>query len=302
MDPFRIVVLGDSIPWGQGLLPVHKYPTILAQKLAATHAVSTDVKAHSGATIGMGATAGASAPDGEVPDAYPTILTQCTTYTQAPDTVDLVLLNGGINDVGVATIVNPLTTHDHLTSQTIRYCYNDMRRLLRAAATTFTKPTARIVVTGYYPILSAASDPIGVRHLLLCHGLQVPTIVAESLLLERLVDLCATFWHTSDTSLARAVADANAAEGQGRIRFVPTQFQPQNAAYGPAAWLFSLQQDFALSPTDEVIPQRHAMCELFHPHPLEIFPREQCFRASVGHPNIAGAQHYADVISRALQL
>src|SRR5262249_61541756 len=112
----------------------------------------------------------------------------------------------------------------------------------------------------------------------------------------------ATFWHTSDTSLARAVADANATEGQGRIRFVPTQFQPQNAAYGPAAWLFSLQQDFALSPTDEVIPQRHAACDVFHPHPLEIFPREQCFRASVGHPNIAGAQHYADVISRALQL
>jgi hypothetical protein len=51
-----------------------------------------------------------------------------------------------------------------------------------------------------------------------------------------------------------------------------------------------------------VIPQRHAACELFHPHLLEIFPREQCFRASVGHPNIAGAQHYADVIRGALQL
>ncbi len=302
MDPFRIVVLGDSIPWGQGLLPAHKYPAVLAQQLSTTYTVSTDVVAHSGATIGAGATAGASAPHGEVPDAYPTILTQCTTYTQAPDTVDLVLLNGGINDVGVATIVNPLTTHDHLTSQTIRYCYDDMRLLLRAIATTFTKPTARIVVTGYYPILSAASDPVGVRHLLACHGLQVPPIVAEALLLERLVDLCATFWQTSDSSLARAVADANAAEGQGRLRFVPTQFQPQNAAYGPAAWLFSLQRDFALSPTDEVIPQRHAACELFHPHLLEIFPREQCFRASVGHPNRAGAQHYADVISGALQL
>jgi hypothetical protein len=64
---------------------------------------------------------------------------------------------------GVATIVNPITTHDHLTSRTIRHCYDDMRLLLRAIATTFTKPTARIVVTGYYPIFSRDSDPVGVR-------------------------------------------------------------------------------------------------------------------------------------------
>lgn len=301
MDPFRMVVFGDSVPWGQGLLPAHKYHTALAQKLSATYAVSTEVFAHSGATIGVGATAGASA-DSEVPDAYPTILAQCAAYTQAPDTVDLVVLNGGINDVGVATIVNPITTHDHLRSKTIQHCYHDMRILLRDIATTFTKPAARIVVTGYYPIFSAASDPVGVRHLLTCHGIHVPPIVAEPLLLERLVDLCETFWHTSDTSLARAVTEANAAEGQGRILFVPTQFQPQNAAYGPAAWLFGLKLDFAFSPEDEVITQRHGACELFHPRPLEIFPREQCFRASAGHPNVEGAQHYADVISAALQL
>jgi lysophospholipase L1-like esterase len=99
MDSFRMVVLGDSVPWGQGLLPAHKYHAVL-ETLSTTYAVSTDFMAHSGATIGGGATVGASAPDGEVPDAYPTILQQCAADTQAPDTVDLILLNGGINDVG----------------------------------------------------------------------------------------------------------------------------------------------------------------------------------------------------------
>jgi hypothetical protein len=45
--------------------------------------------------------------NGETPEARPTIIEQCDSFADSPDTVDLVLLNGGINDIGVATILNP---------------------------------------------------------------------------------------------------------------------------------------------------------------------------------------------------
>jgi len=62
--------------------------------------------AHSGAVIGVDSGAPAGSCDGEVPTAFPTILQQCEA---APDTsVNLVILNGGINDIDIRYILNPL--------------------------------------------------------------------------------------------------------------------------------------------------------------------------------------------------
>jgi hypothetical protein len=65
------------------------------------------VLAHSGATIGVGDTETADPVDGEVPTSYPTILQQCDLFTGLRDKVDLVLMDGGMNDVDVTTILNP---------------------------------------------------------------------------------------------------------------------------------------------------------------------------------------------------
>jgi len=54
-NDFRIVNLGDSVPWGQGLLESEKYDVIVKTTLAATHPVVTLERfAHSGAVIGAG--------------------------------------------------------------------------------------------------------------------------------------------------------------------------------------------------------------------------------------------------------
>ncbi len=55
--PFNLLVLGDSISWGQGLLPEHRWRTLLRKQLEQTlerlvKAIATDI--HSGATIGVG--------------------------------------------------------------------------------------------------------------------------------------------------------------------------------------------------------------------------------------------------------
>src|SRR5262249_52137845 len=109
MAPFRILTLGDSIPWGQGLLDGEKYDRMLAAELESYHpgGVTLERVAHSGAVIGAFGAAGIPCP-GEVPCSRLTILEQCDQFANSPETVDLVLLDGGINDVGVATILNPL--------------------------------------------------------------------------------------------------------------------------------------------------------------------------------------------------
>ena len=67
--PFRIVTLGDSIPWGQGLLDNEKFDSLVRVALGPTHVegVTLDRVAHSGAVIGdQGATGatGATGPQG----------------------------------------------------------------------------------------------------------------------------------------------------------------------------------------------------------------------------------------------
>jgi hypothetical protein len=49
------------------------------------------------------------------------------------------------------------------------------------------------------------------------------------------------------------------------------------------------------TPQDEVIVTRRASCVAAIPE-FDVFAREQCFRASAGHPNVSGARAYATAI------
>src|SRR5712671_5158526 len=135
----RMVTFGDSVTWGQGLLDPQKLHTIIATHLGFAPA-ETLLVAHSGAIIGADA---ADRPDprlhGEVPHPFPTILQQITRYN-TPDTVVLIIINGGINDVGVTTILNPLTSVAKLQHLTDNACRVDLQTLLRAVLQRFTHP------------------------------------------------------------------------------------------------------------------------------------------------------------------
>ena len=70
----RILTLGDSVNWGQGLLPENKFDRIVQQKIGAESTLETI--AHSGAIIGIH-TRDMAAANGEIPLSYPTIINQC---------------------------------------------------------------------------------------------------------------------------------------------------------------------------------------------------------------------------------
>jgi hypothetical protein len=298
--PFRIVTLGDSIPWGQGLLEPDKYDVRVRDALKVTHPEGVTLVprlAHSGAVIGaFGATG--DPESGEVPGSRPTIIEQCDAFADSPETVDLVLMDGGINDVGVATILNPFAIIPTLSSRITRACHDGMLVLLRRIGAKFSKPSCRIVVTGYYPIVSELSDPLGVEKLLSIHGIALPPFAnVEGDVFEPVVHRCQEFFDQSTSELKRAIVDA----GDARIRFVPTGFTDSNAIFVPrTSLLWALDVDDGLSPLDPVAGVRHQSCNLAHPSPIEVFAREHCYRASAGHPNPGGAERFCAQILASL--
>ncbi len=107
-DAFHMVVIGDSIAWGNGLNDPDKYYYLVADWLQEklNRPVDVAVYAHSGAII--------SGETGESLDpnlncGYPTLIDQANNI-QNKDDVDLILVSGGINDVGVMNILNAYTS------------------------------------------------------------------------------------------------------------------------------------------------------------------------------------------------
>ena len=294
----RIVVLGDSVSWGQGLLPQHKFANLVASSTGGSANSNSFMLAHSGAIIGVSNPDPRTSRDSEIPAPTPMIIDQVS-QVQTPETVDLVLIMGGINDVNVTTIFDPFTTLADLHKLTQQACYSDMKRLLTKALGTFTKPTVQIRVVGYYPILSPLSNPIPVPagdplvHFLGNLNLGFPLTLERKLVLGALSDRAMQFWNDSNDYLQQAVTELSNGNAQ-RLAFITTPFTPDSALFTPNPLLWGFGND--LGPEDEVETQREAACAIQYPPLTELIPNEICHLASIGHPNVAGAE----IISQAI--
>ncbi len=178
--PFRMLVLGDSVMWGQGLRTEHKFSYqvrdwICAQRNNGTcpnpDDVDIHVEAHSGAVVAQPRTDKEKREEqrfirtgtpveypGEVNHGYPTIWGQVDLARRhyeklsIPVTeVDLILVNGGINDLPATRILVP-GWGGSLEGLTRKYCEEEVKSLLAKLADTF--PNARIIVPGYFPLVS----------------------------------------------------------------------------------------------------------------------------------------------------
>jgi hypothetical protein len=291
-----LVTLGDSVHWGQGLLQTHKLHTIVGSEIRKTQPDLVDhFLAHSGATIGVGATVKRQRVHGEVPIAYPTILEQVEGFVGPPADAIAVLVNGGINDVDIRNILNPAVSPKTLSDLTSEHCYDSMRVLLETVANRFDNPATTVVVTPYYPILSPKSKPFGIPRLLANEGLAVPSQLDLTVRNNPIVTRCLQFWSESTVCLKRAVAEVNGGTTTPRIAFADPGFTENNAVFAGEPWLFGLGNELTLPPQDEVVIERHDACNVAFPSTA--WPaREQCYRASAGHPNVTGARRYADAI------
>jgi lysophospholipase L1-like esterase len=332
-NSFNMITLGDSLMWGQGLpdnprtLPnsvSFKFRDKVQDWLQAQFGSSRTVKqwsthAHSGAQIQVNNGEPDTDPNlsGEIPMDYPSVKLQAQlTATDLINAgvrlndVDLVLVDGGINDLNIRNILSPFNGPDDIRKLADQYCVNRMSQLLPFLIGLFSN--AAIVVTGYFPIASDQSD----LSLLLAMGAALSVngvvggaagAVAGLLTKHRMVENSFAWNDEAQTGLSNLVNQTNSS-GNPFVALAWPNFQPENSYAAPNTFLFTARQfgDDEDAGVANVLPEAptslngvawtraRACMATRNVGPL-------CFDASIGHPNPAGAQAFADAITGQLQ-
>jgi len=345
-DPMQMLVLGDSIMWGQGLRPEQKFSwrvkCWLQEKTGRE--VQTHVEAHSGAHLsGVSTSPRFSSTNGEVNLPYPTINEQVDNaaqfYGQGRAKVDLVLVDGCINDVDISNLLNAGASPEWLSGRITSTCGAGMHKLLQRITETF--PKAQVVVTSYYRIVSNnTADNAFIRLLVKKLNSGKVQRMTYQEMRERLIALSELWYKVSTASLSDAVSRVNAELREQqlpeRINFVEIEFWPEHSfsASNTLLWNFMFGSTnlsgfrkvivaltlgtAAYKPNDDVRDSRVKSCNEAFKAPradkgskavkeTEDEKRDRknrlliCRYASLGHPNQMGALIYAEGIKGKLQ-
>jgi lysophospholipase L1-like esterase len=326
-----MLVLGDSIMWGQGLKPEHKswylVKTWIEKETGRT--VRERIEAHSGAVIERAsATDDLSAADPEVNVGLPTIheeLDSAVRFYSDSSQVDLVLLNGCGNDVGVHNLLNA-SNEDEITRRAEAKCGGPMEKLLSRIVTSF--PAAQIIVAGYYPLFSERTKNDFILKALVRSLFKAPpgaAKISSKEVFQRLRINSKHSYAASNKALTEAVRRVNGdvAAGRERVRFATIEFPPEYsfAARETRLWDFNrspfrmmlvvLSFGKILLPTnDDVRRQRTRSCkQVFMEQPKDTAEMKKerksqlllCRYAALGHPNRKGAVLYANAITEILK-
>lgn len=336
--PFEMLVMGDSVVWGQGLKEENKFSTIVSREIEKKSGRTVHIlnKSHSGAAF-LAVDKSDLVHPGEIPSITPTLWQQldlaiadykCVERAAEPDKhgrkhyrcsgVDFVLFNGGINDLGVPKLLNPLTTESAIKKDSRKYCYEEMKAFLSEVMATFDKAT--VVVTGYFPIICTGkdgTDPHLIRKLatsFITGGKNNqklttrPDSQARDWFMERISKRSTIWKNASDADLESAVISVNESAGARRAIFAKIDFKTEECYGGTETNLFQLQGfDSKRDPItdDQLLSERidtlcpaaqTAMNNAKMSFLSRIYHVLLCEPAGAGHPNAKGARKYADSI------
>jgi hypothetical protein len=339
----ELLVMGDSILWGQGLPEEDKCTSVLRRRWSAAigQPVSEYRFAHSGADIwddGQSGVLAALDPDpprfppilpgdpavlrtrpcertpplrdaiGEIPDEEPYLLRQILdARTMLSDVfIDLVVVDMGINDTEIFNLVLPGKSLAAVVARA-RSLAPRVRHVLDKIGATF--PGAKILVTGYYPIVSKESDlsevfqfASAVVDAALREDVDVPWLgrLAQHPFLRRIEHDVAVLFSRDLASRSAAwtaamheVLQAAVAAfdgGRGIAAFVDPEFRPEHAIFAPDSLLWPFVDG---QPQDPMAAKREQWCV---DNGVTGFERLAVERASLGHPGPAGALRYADAL------
>jgi lysophospholipase L1-like esterase len=339
-ETFHMVVIGDSIAWGAGLEEDQKYYSLVRDWIAQEKSIPSDsielqVLAHTGAMLCTENYDAIRDPD--LSSGNPT-LTQQVDQISNSNGVDLILVSGGINDIGVNNIINL----DHLTSITgspmgvlaewsgkypttsidvIRDSSSRIRIAMRNLLNKLLEkcPNAKIVVTDYYPIISY--DSTGLTDTIKVLNPDSQRIedykhLDEPERLTQLVDKSNVFYAESTKSLRLAVKDANSGLRSNRVALAQVAFKPENSYGADETWLWKITND----PTGATIDDNRFNVRMSRLNDLGwVCSCEDCSSgvksvdkvdcndeywpnkfAAVGHPNERGAIEYKDKITEVI--
>ena len=285
INAFHMVVIGDSVAWGNGLNTEDKYYHLVADWLQnkLNKPVDVTVYAHSGATI-SGETGRSIDPN--LNSGYPTLMDQADNIQNADD-VDLILISGGINDVDVMKIINVYTPAEEI-DQRAQSIKDPMKNLLSSLLSKC--KNTKIIVTNYYPIVSEDSNIDGIAAL---YGLGVyfindvtnKNVLDAVTVKERLTENSYMFNGGSLTALTNAVLEAD--NGAKRITLAMVNFQPNNCYAASQTWLWKLE---GLKTNDDQFDYRSSLTS----DPINKIN-------AIGHPNRDGAIEYARAIGSTIE-
>lgn len=343
-DPLEMLVLGDSIMWGQGLKPEEKFSWRIKCWLQekTNREVRQNVFAHSGALIAAnpGTKPRFKSNDGEVNLPYPSINEQLDHardfYGQGDVKVNLILLDGCINDVDVGNLLNVTTEPNWLRERINTSCKVGMHELLKRVTESF--PNAHVIVPSYYRIVSdSTADNAFIRALAKNLNNENPQArrMKDKEMRERLIMLSELWYKVSTANLREAVEMTNAELAARnlppKVSFVEIDYWPEHSfsAADTLLWNFMFGSTnlsglrkfiiilslgtAAYKPNDQVRESRVRSCNETFKAPkgqkeTDVEKRERkdrlliCRYASLGHPNQMGALIYTEAIKGYLRL
>lgn len=327
--PLHMLVLGDSILWGQGLKAENKpiYQVKLWLEKSTGRRVLERIEAHSGAVIERASVTDIhTSANPEVNLGLPTIndeLDSAIRFYADASQVDLVLISGCGNDVGLQNLLNA-SNSGKVDDMTQEKCGKPVENLLRRITTAF--PTAQVIVTGYYPFFSEETRNDFVLKALGRRFFKTQangdSKMSSQELFERLKSNSRQWHQASNMQLAQAVSRVNAEVDRPRVTFVKIDFPAAYSFAAPRTRLWGFNRSpfrmallflsfgkVLLPSNDEVRKQRSASCnELYKEQPNETVEQRKdrkalrflCRYAALGHPNRKGALLYADAITKTL--
>lgn len=278
---------------------------------------------------------------GEIPSHWPSITMQLNMTLDdlkqngmVSREIYLVLLDGGINDVSVPDLLSPANSTGHIRDLINQKCVARMAGLLPQVLQAF--PNAAVIVTGYYPIASSDSDLLAllslsaaaVNDFIITAGgigagltaLVNGTVLEGPIIKNQLVNISTEWNNTARAGLANLINQLNAtynftlAGPGGKLRTIPRlglawpDFQSANSYAAPQTYLWNLGQFLTdeirgLTGTHLESPDTPSQVAYTRAQACEHANRPSglCMDASMGHPNQAGAQAYANAIIALLQ-
>lgn len=330
--PFDMLVLGDSLIWGQGLKEQDKFYYLTKEWLQNDffkneRKVNVKLKAHSGSTIFLHDAeaevlkktdiSSSRTYNGEVPISIPTLEEQARmakaeylSEGAALESIELVMLTGGIVDITVPQVLNPFGDNKKLKSDIVQYCNNDMFRFLSEATVTF--PNATFLVIGYFPMMTMKSDTGKTLNATLeaygISGAMKP--LANNILtkqffkiLQKKASKRSRIWfEDSNREFQTAVNRINEKSGKQRAVFVKSPLGEENAYETKTTLLTKMAKKGRAA--DELYDLRLTECR----NTLNELKRKgwkqsvrQCELAGIGHPDPQGSRAYAKSIQDTLR-
>lgn len=327
-ENFDFLVIGDSLVWGQGLREEHKFYHLTREWLQTEvfknkRQVNLKVQAHSGASINLKQYETDALQAAEIGEdeffhrevnlSFPSIRAQIDVARREyenPQSVNLIMLTGGITDIRLSTILNPLKSNDELKRAIAEHCNEKMFELLEHAAGEF--PNAQIVVVGYYPFLSKYTPTSRIfNNVLEIYDVPQPvkSLINNPLnrqLLKRyrkkMVERSMIWAENSTLEFKKAVERLNAKFESQRAVFIESPIKAENSIGTKKTLLYEVGKKGKTE--DALAAERMSVCgrtidELKRLTNLKLRART-CELATIGHPNVEGSKAIAEAIKEKL--